>query len=77
MRRFTRSEVEELVIALQLPAVIKADNRIVEDSRTGLWMLLARLAYPNRLSDLAMQFGWSDERISCISTRVQSFLHSR
>ena len=77
MRRFTRSEIEQLVIALQLPAVIKADNRIVEDSRTGLCMLLARLAYPNRLSDLAMKFGWSVERISRISTTVQSFLHSR
>lgn len=40
-------------------------------------MLLARLAYPNRLSDLAMKFGWSVERISRISTTVQSFLHSR
>jgi len=40
-------------------------------------MLLARLAYPNRLSDLAMKFGWSVERISHISASVQSFIHSQ
>ncbi|RPB00188.1 hypothetical protein L873DRAFT_1901969 [Choiromyces venosus 120613-1] len=77
MFRFTRTEIEELVIALQLPAIIRADNHIIEDSRTGLCMLLARLAYPNRLSNLAMKFGWSIEHISRISTTIQSFLHSK
>ncbi|RPA95821.1 hypothetical protein L873DRAFT_1929634 [Choiromyces venosus 120613-1] len=59
--------IEELVIVLQFPAIIKADNRIIEDSRTALCMLLAHLAYPNRLI----------ERISHISTKVQSLLHDK
>jgi len=46
-KRFTKSEVEELVEVLQLPNPIQAENRITEDSRTTLCMLLARLAYPN------------------------------
>jgi len=70
-KRFKKSEVEELVQALQLPERVSANNLIVEDSRTALCMLLARLAYPNRLSDMAMKFGWSVERISRISTTVQ------
>jgi len=49
MRRFARTKVEQFVIALQLPALIKVDNRIIEDSRIGLCMLLACLAYPNWL----------------------------
>ena len=56
-KRFKKSEVEELVQALQLPERVSANNLIVEDSRTALCMLLARLAYPNRLSDMAMKFG--------------------
>ncbi|RPA93314.1 hypothetical protein L873DRAFT_1854457 [Choiromyces venosus 120613-1] len=40
-------------------------------------MLLARLAYPNRLSDLALKFGWPVEHISRISTTVQSLLHDK
>ena len=63
--------------ALQLPEIVIAENRIVEDRRTALCMLLARLAYPNRLSDLAMKFGWSVERISRISATTQELIHSR
>ena len=40
-------------------------------------MLLGCLAYLNRLSDLAMKFGWSVERISHISTTVQFIIHER
>lgn len=75
--RFTRSEVEELVEVLQLPNPIRADNRITEDPRTALCMLLARLAYPNRLCDLALKFGWSVERVSRISTETQRIIHDR
>jgi len=45
-KRFKKSEVEELVQALQLPERVSANNLIVEDRRTALCMLLARLAYP-------------------------------
>jgi len=76
-KRFTRKEVEELVNALQLPRIVRAANRITEDSRTALCMLLARLAYPNRLCDLALKFGWPVERVSRISTVVQGFIHDR
>lgn len=40
-------------------------------------MLLARLAYPNRLSDLWFKYGWSPDRVSRISTSVQRFIHNR
>lgn len=50
---------------------------MVEDRRTALFMLLAPLAYPNRLSDLAMKFGWPVERVSHMSTLVQQLIHER
>ena len=40
-------------------------------------MLLARLAYPNRLCDLALKFGWSVERVSHINTTTQTIIHDR
>jgi len=62
---------------LQLPNPIRADNRITEDSCTALCMLLARLAYPNRLCDHALKFGWPVERVSRISTATQTIIHDR
>ncbi|RPA89084.1 hypothetical protein L873DRAFT_1894669 [Choiromyces venosus 120613-1] len=75
--RFTQSEVEELVEVLQLPNPIRANNRITEDRRTALCMLLARLAYPNHLCDLALKFGWPVERVSHISTATQTIIHDQ
>ena len=63
--------------ALQLPEIVRADNLIIKDSRTGLCMLLGHLAHPNRLSDLAMKFVWPVKRISRISTTVQSIIHEQ
>ncbi|RPA93138.1 hypothetical protein L873DRAFT_1855933, partial [Choiromyces venosus 120613-1] len=76
-KRFTCSKVEALVVALQLPDTIHADNHIVEDSRTALCMLLGQLGYLDRLSDLTLKFGWPVERVSCISSMVQEIIHSR
>ncbi|KAG0644697.1 hypothetical protein HOY80DRAFT_1107111 [Tuber brumale] len=70
-------EVEARVRALQLPEIVRADNSIVEDSKTALCMLLARLTYPTRLSDLTMKFGWPIEYVSRISTTIQSFIHTQ
>jgi len=69
--------VDELSTALRLLAMIHCDNCILRESRIVLCMLLARLEYPNRLSDLAMKFGWPVERISRISTTVQAFIYSK
>lgn len=65
------------MVALQLPNKIQNENRIFEDGRTALCMLLARLAYPNRLSDLWFKYGWSPERVSRIAGAVQLFIHDR
>ncbi|KAF7378307.1 DDE Tnp4 domain-containing protein [Mycena sanguinolenta] len=63
--RFTRSEVSTLVEALDLPDVVECpQSGIKEDRVTALCMLLRRLAYPNRLVELEMQFGQEASRIS-------------
>ncbi|KAI5839995.1 hypothetical protein DFP73DRAFT_597837 [Morchella snyderi] len=75
--RFTRLEINQLVVAFRLPDKIIADNGICEDSHTALCMMLARLAYPNRICDMWFKYGWSPERISRVSATIQQFIHDR
>lgn len=60
---------------MRLPEQIRAENMIVEDKITALCMLLARLAWPNRLADLRLKFGWKPERISRIVKELLQFIH--
>ncbi|KIJ55434.1 hypothetical protein M422DRAFT_240056 [Sphaerobolus stellatus SS14] len=60
---FTHAEVEKLVVILDLPEVISCPKmRIKEDKLTAMCMLLKRLAYPSRLADISIQFGWQKSR---------------
>jgi len=40
-------------------------------------MLLARLAWPHRLSDMHLQFGWKPERVSRITNTLLHFIFDR
>ncbi|KAF7371924.1 hypothetical protein MVEN_00050100 [Mycena venus] len=76
--RFTHADVYTLVDALNLPDVIYCEeNRICEDKITALCMLLRRLAYPCRLVDLEVEFGWETSRTSRITRLTAEFLWSR
>ena len=56
--RFSKEEVTRLVRALQLPEIIQCSDGIKEYARDALCILLARLTYPNRYTDLCLKFGW-------------------
>jgi hypothetical protein len=76
--RFTRLEVRLLAEALDLPEAIECgENHIKEDRVTALCMLLRRLAYPCRLVDMEMEFGWEASRISRISRLTASLIWGR
>ena len=45
-----------------------------EDPVIGLCMLLSRLAYPNRLADQAIKFGWRVEKTPEITNVLLDFL---
>jgi len=40
-------------------------------------MLLARLAWPHRLSDMHLQVGWNPERVSRITNTLLHFIFDR
>lgn len=75
--RFTHEEVLNLVVCLQIPDPVRSDNGIVEDSLTALCMLLAHFAWPNRLSDLHVKFGWKPEMVSRTINTLLSIIHDR
>ncbi|KIJ34460.1 hypothetical protein M422DRAFT_182036, partial [Sphaerobolus stellatus SS14] len=61
-----------------MPAYIQCEkSRNKEDRITALCMLLRRLAYPARLVDVEMQFGWEKSRFSRITYLTAAFLWQR
>lgn len=68
--RFSKAEVYRLVEASNLPQYIKASNGIKEKSDIALCMLLARLTYSNRYTDLRLKFGWEITRVSRIHSAI-------
>jgi nuclease HARBI1 len=67
--RFTIEEIRELVTALGLPSHIRA-NRVTVTSLVALCMLLRRLTFPNRLSDLYREFGYDDTSLSFLINEI-------
>ena len=54
--RVEKQDLPRLVAALQLPPVFKCEQRSICDNIEGLCMLLKRVAYPCRLSDMIPRF---------------------
>lgn len=75
--RFSKDEVARLVKVLDLPSEIRGDNGVIEYAQDALCMLLARLTYPNRYTDLRLKFGWEVTRTSRIQAAIQDFILQR
>ncbi|KEP47275.1 hypothetical protein V565_161870, partial [Rhizoctonia solani 123E] len=74
---FTRSEIDLLVIAMDVPPMVISENGVQEPARTALAMLLRRLAFPSRLSDIYQAFGWESSRVSRITRTLANYLYRR
>ncbi|RPA77708.1 hypothetical protein BJ508DRAFT_378754 [Ascobolus immersus RN42] len=72
---FSRSELDRLARALQLPHIIRADNGIIETRRMALVMLLTKFKSHLRLKDIYLQFGWELERVSRIVVTTLRHIH--
>lgn len=62
--RFQKADIPVLHAALRFPDVLTLDNGAIIDSLEALCITLRRLAYPNRLSDLAPIFNREESIIS-------------
>lgn len=72
--RFHRAQLILLVNTLNLPEFFKTNTRVKVSATEGLCILLRRLAYPNRLSDLRRLFGRSVSALSGIVDKVADHL---
>ena len=72
--RVEKQDLPRLVAARQLPPVFKREQRSICDDIEGLCMLLKRVAYPCRLSDMIPRFGRPVSLISLITNEVMDYI---
>ena len=68
--RFEKRDLPVLVNVLGIPNLFTCSQRTVSDGMEGLCMVLRRMAYPCRYSDLIPRFGWPVPVLSMICNRV-------
>jgi hypothetical protein len=73
--RFEKSDLPQLAEALRIPQEFKCKQRTVCDGMEGLCMLLRRMAYPCRYSDLIPRFGRPVPEVCMITTTVADFVY--
>ena len=73
--RFDKNDIPILGDVLGLPNIIKCHQRSIADSNEGLCMLLKRMAYPCRYSDMMYRFGRSVPEMSMIVNQVIDYIY--
>ena len=66
-----------LVAVLRLPDQFSCKNGTIASSVEGLCVLLRRMAYPNRLTDMIAMFGRSKSELSMIFNNVVNFVFAQ
>ena len=73
--RVEKQDLPRLVAALQLPPVLRCEQRSICEDIEGLCMLLKRVAHPCRLSDMIPRFGRPVSVISLITNDVIDYIY--
>ena len=75
--RFYKGDITRLVKAFHLPPKFICNNGTTASAEEGLCMLLRRLAYPCRYSDIIPRFGRSKPELCMIVNTVLKFIYTR
>ena len=75
--RFQKEDILILAAALQVPNVFSCQQGTVCGGVEGLCILLRRMAYPCRYSDLVPRFGRPVPELSMICNEVVNFIYER
>jgi len=73
--RVTKNDLPVLAEALQIPDTFVCPQKSVSDGMEGLCILLKRLAYPCRYSDMIPRFGRPAPVLSMITNEVLDFVY--
>lgn len=68
--RFKKNDFDRLLIALRIPAKYECVQKTLSTGSEALLIMLRRLAYPSRWSDLEPTFGRSVSEMSLIFQTV-------
>ena len=74
--RFRKHDLQILSEVLQIPDSFRCYQRSVVDGMEGLCILLRRLSYPCRYSDMISQFGLPVPVLSIVSNDVLDFIYN-
>ena len=74
--RVRKMDIPRLADALGLPESLCCHQRTKADRIEGLCMVLRRLAYPCRLSDMIFRFGRAVPEISMITTCFENWIYT-
>ena len=74
--RVKKSDLPKLRDALQIPDSFTCYQKSVSDGMEGLCMLLRRLAYPCRYSDMIPRFGRPTPVLSMVTNEVLDFIYN-
>ena len=72
--RFKKCDLPDLAAALQIPNQFVCHQRSVADGMEGLCMLLRRLSYPCRYSDMKARFGRPVPVMSMVTNTVLDYI---
>ena len=75
--RFTKTDIIHLANSLRLPDRFLCKNGTVASKLEGLCILLRRLAYPNRLTDMIQMFGRSKSELSMVINNAVDFVSNQ
>lgn len=72
--RFHKRDLQRLVCSLGIPLEVRMPQSFSVSGIEGLCILLRRLSYPNRYSDLESMFGLSRESLSIVSNEIMNIV---
>ena len=75
--RFMKEDMPTLAAVLGIPNIFKCPQGTICNGLEALCLLLRRLAYPCRLSDLVLRFGRSVPELSLILSQATDFIYNQ
>ena len=73
--RFEKTDLEELLNALRFPDKFVCSQRTVCSGMEGLCILLKRLAFPCRYTDMVLRFGRNPTELCLIFNHVLNYVY--
>ncbi|QRW18532.1 hypothetical protein RhiXN_03456 [Rhizoctonia solani] len=72
---FTKSKVDRMIVALDIPIRIRCENRVSKPANVALPILLQQLAYPARYVNIYHAYRWEKSQFSWVTRALALYLY--